>query len=243
MAAGHAEAQRTGGQEIEVPLRVEDGRMVVTVDHPSGAQYDFVLGLGMTLLTESAVAEMGDGLDALTLAGIPVVTDQAQTVPDDRLGLGPGKAGVFGGLTLTAYDALFDVPNGVLRLKPVGRSVSWEGVELTNPVQFRLFHDVLIRVDIQVGGEVFGGLLDLSQADLEVNAPLEEKAGLDGQTTDSFRMGYAGWPELPVRVTDSPIFRGWDGDGLGFAVIGAAVALDCALAISWTHTEFRTCVR
>ena len=56
-------------------------------------------------------------------------------------------------------------------------------------------------------------------------------------------MGYSGYANLPVAVRDLPLFQGWDPDGKGFVVIGAAITYDCALAISWVHQEIRTCVR
>ena len=74
-----------GPETIEVPLRVQDGLMLVTVDGPDGAEYDFVLGLGMTLITESAAARMGESASALTLGGIPVDTEQASSVPDEYM--------------------------------------------------------------------------------------------------------------------------------------------------------------
>jgi hypothetical protein len=110
-------------------------------------------------------------------------------------------------------------------------------------VAVRIFHDVLIRVDIEVGGKVFGGLLDLSSPDLEVNEPLRAAANIRAGRIDSFRMGYTGWRDLQVAVVDSPVIRRWDGEGTGFAIIGAAVAYDCAIAISWAHSELRTCLR
>ena len=56
-------------------------------------------------------------------------------------------------------------------------------------------------------------------------------------------MGYAGWADTPMEVADLPLFRGWDPDGNGFVVIGAPVAYDCAIAVSFFHGEIRTCMR
>lgn len=237
-------AQAAGADPIEIPLRVENGRMIVTVDGPSGRTYDFVVGLGMTLITESGVATVGDDMASLTLGGIPVETEQSQTVPDAYLSLGTTTpTGVLGGLTLNKFDVLFDVPGERLIVKPVGRSVRWDDISLSNPVGLTLFHDVLIRVDVEVGGKLFGGLLDLASPGLEINEPLHYAAGLESDRVDSFRMGYTGWPDLPFAVVDSPIFQGWDPDGKGFVVIGAAVVADCPIAISWAHQEMRTCLR
>jgi hypothetical protein len=34
--------------------------------------------------------------------------------------------------------------------------------------------------------------------------------------------------------------RGWDPDGKGFVIVGAPVAYDCTIAISFAHAEFPT---
>ena len=36
---------------------------------------------------------------------------------------------------------------------------------------------------------------------------------------------------------------GWDPQNNGFVVIGAPIAYDCAVAISWFHSELRTCLQ
>ena len=237
-------AAQAGNRVVEIPLLVVSGRLMVTVDGPHGTRHDFVLGLGPTLLTRTGAARIGAAKSRLAVGGVPVSLESAVTVADAELaGGGVVAAGVLGGETLNRFDALIDVPNGRLVLKPVGRAVRWDGVPLSNPVAVRVFHDVLIRVDIEVGGKLFGGLLDLTSPGLEVNAALRAAANIRGDRVDSFRMGYAGWPDLPVRVVDSPVIRRWDGQGAGFAIIGAAVAHDCAIAVSWAHSELRTCLR
>ena len=236
--------QAPGGGAIEVPLRVEDGLLRVTVDGPDGAEYDFVLGLGMTLITESGAAQIGEAVSSLTIGGVPVETEQAFTVPDEELATSTTvPAGVLGGMTLNKFDVLIDAPNQRLVLKPIGRSVRWDGVTLSNPVGLTLFHDVLARVDVEVAGQVFGGLLDLAAPHMAVNEPVRTEAGFSGDGLDSFRMGYSGWTDLPVVVTDSPTFQGWDPEGRGFVIIGAPVAYECAIAISWVHAELRTCIQ
>lgn len=229
---------------VEIPLRLEAGRMIVTVDAPGGATYDFVLGLGETVITEAGAQRLGTAVDQLTLGGVPVDVEHLVTAPAVSVGLEGKKAiGVIGGLTLNKYDALIDVPNARLVLKPVGRSVRWEGVPLTNPVFIEIFHEYLIRVDVEAGGTVLKGLLDLSGATMEVNEPLRSALRRDGTTLGTFRMGYGTWTDLPAAVTDSPIFGRWTGPDTGFVIVGSPVAHDCAIAISWFHSEMRTCRR
>ncbi len=187
---------------------------------------------------------MGEAVSSLTLGGVPVETEQAFTVPDEELAIsGTVPAGVLGGMTINKFDVLIDAPNQRLVLKPIGRSVRWDGVTLSNPVGLMLFHGVLARVDVEVGGQVFGGLLDLAAPHMAVNEPVRTATQFSGDRLDSFRMGYSGWPDLAVVVTDSPIFQGWDPEGRGFVIIGAPVAYECAIAISWAHAELRTCIQ
>jgi len=236
-------AQATS-EPVEIPLRLEDGRMMVTAQAPDGTGYDFVLGLGETMVTEAGARRLGASVNGLTLGGIPVNTEHLVTAPAAAIGLeGVDAVGVIGGHTLNQFDALFDVPNGRLVLKPVGRSVRWEGVPLTNAVSIQILHDILIRVDVDAGGTVMKGLLDLSHPKMEANEPVRPATSRDGTVLDSFRMGYSGWTDLPVEVSDAPIFRRWVAEGTGFVVIGAPILYECALAISWFHSEMRTCRR
>ena len=46
-----------------------------------------------------------------------------------------------------------------------------------------------------------------------------------------------------MKVTESRMSQGWDPNGNGFVIVGAPIAYDCAIAISWAHAEFRTCAR
>ena len=56
-------------------------------------------------------------------------------------------------------------------------------------------------------------------------------------------IGYASLVDLPIRVLDLPIFGGWDPNDRGFVILGAPIAYDCAISLSWAHKEIRTCVR
>ena len=233
-------AQNGQAESIEVPLRVEDGRLIVTASSADGREYDFVLGLGTTLLTESGSARLGRDVSALTLSGVPVQTEGSVNVPDEYLP-GSSAVGVLGGSTLNGYDILIDAPNGRLLLKQIGRGVRWDGVALSGPTPVQVFHDVLLRVDVEFGGKLVGGLIDLTKPAFEVSAPLG--FAISAGTVGSFRMGYGGWSDQPAQVVDSPAFARWDPEGIGFAIIGASITYDCAVAISWYHAELRTCLR
>ena len=241
LVAGRRDARSTNDRnDRSTPPGRAGGRMIVTVDAADGSTHDFVLGLATPVLTESGAALLGADRSTLSLGGVSVRIDGAQEVPDSYLG-GSGAVGVLGGATLNGHDILIDVPSGRLLLKPVGRSVRWSEMALSGPVAIQVYHDVLLRADIELGGKLAGGLLDLSQPHLQVNEPLG--GGVAGGSADSFRMGYGSWTDVPARVVDSPVLTGWDREGTGFAILGAAVAYDCAIAISWYHREMRTCLR
>ena len=232
-------AQTAAPEPIEIPLRVDDGQLLVTAVSPDGGEHDLVLGLGPTLFTESGAARLGDALASLTLGGVPVETEGYQTVPDAYLA-GSDAVGVLGGNTLNGFDVLIDAPSGRLVLKPIGRAVRWDGVALSSPVTIQVFHDLLLRADVDFGGSVVGGLLDLTRPELQVGDALAD-AVADGAVA-SFRMGYGGWQDLPAAVVDSPVFGRWDAQER-FVIVGSSIALDCAIAISWYHAEVRTCLR
>lgn len=232
------------GEAVEIPLTVEEGRLVITAQGPDGSEHSFVLGLGMNMLTESGARRLGGTASSLTLGGVTVNLEEAVTVPDAHLTLaGVTPAGVIGGGALNRFDILIDVESGRLLLKPAGRAVRWPRVSLSSPVSVDVFHDVLIRVDVEVGGQVVKGLLDLVEPRVAVNAPLSSTVDANTGTFTSFRMGYSGWTDLPAEVSDSPVFGRWAPVDQGFVIIGASLTYDCVLAVSWAHAELRTCLQ
>jgi hypothetical protein len=225
---------------------VEDGRLVVTLRAGSGEPLDFILGAAGTLVSSWGAEQLGAGLEGATLGGVAVSFAGAQVVPDQSLLLdrpfeGP-IGGVLGGQSLMDYDILIDAPGRRLLLKRPGRFVQWEGVELTGAVALQILHDYLIRTDVEVNGEIFSAHVDLSPATMLVSSVVRDRAGLQDGRAD-FRMGYASFPDRPAQFLDLPALRAWGGDDVGVVFVGAPVAYDCAIAISWTHAEMRTCVR
>ena len=61
VAGGPAAAQTQSDESIVIPLRVDGGRLLVPVEAPDGAEFEFVLSLGNpTVLSESTAARLGD---------------------------------------------------------------------------------------------------------------------------------------------------------------------------------------
>jgi hypothetical protein len=244
--AGGGAAQELPAGATEVPLRLEDGRLVVTVENAYGEPLDFILSAAGSLVSTWGAEELGVGLEGATLGGLPISLAGAQVVPEKDLLLdGPFEgriAGVLGGQSLMDYDILIDAPGRRLLLKRPGRFVEWEGVALTGAVRLQILHEYLIRTDVEVNGEIFSAHVDLSPATMIVSSVVRDRAGVRGGRAD-FRMGYASFPDRPAEFLDLPPLRAWGGDDAGVVFVGAPVAYDCAIAISWAHAEMRTCPR
>lgn len=246
LAAGVLAGQQAN--TIEIPLKTVGGRLVVPVETPSRERIDFILGLGSTFLTQSGANRIGASRDGLTLGGLPVQIGAAQAIPDDLVVLDGGPApagigGIVGSETFNAYDVLIDAPRGRLTLKPAGRSVRWDGVALSNPVKVQVIHDSLIRTNVESGGKVFDALLDLAGPTMVMSQAAATSADVSDGAVD-FKMGYTRYTARRTRVLPLQLFQRWgDGGGKGFVLIGAEVARDCLLAVSYVHQEIRTCVR
>lgn len=236
-----AAQDHSGG--IEVPLRVEGGRLIVSVTG-GGEDLDFILstGQGVTLLSESLAARLGQEPE-LTMGSVKVATDQVVEISDAQLSLdGSIFDGIVGANTLNQYDVLIDAPNGRMVLKPFGRSVEWPGMVLAEPVSIQVFHGVAISLSVTVDGGEYRGSLDLGRPTSIVNQELQAAAGLGSDDTVSIGLAGATYHDQPVRSLDLEIFGRWDPEGNGFILIGAPLAWDCAISISYVHQEIRTCV-
>ena len=237
----HARAQ--GSDVIEVALRVEDGRLIVPVHAADGSQFEFIVSTSYTVFSESGAARLGDH-PSLTLGGVAVRTDDVPAFPDEDLTVaGKVMDGMVGSSTLNQFDVLIDVPRGRLFLKPIGRSVEWPGVKLSNPVRVRVMHGLLSGLDVEVDGKPYGATLELNRPAHVVNQSVKAQTGIDDDDVVTLRLGYATFADAPAQVLDLPLFSGWDPSGKGFVVVGAPITFDCALSLSWVHREIRTCVQ
>ena len=232
-----------GSETIEIPLRVEDGRLIVPVEASDGSRLQFVVGTTYTGLSETAAARLGDQ-PSLTLGGVEVRLDDFPPFPDEGLMVsGNVMDGMVGSATLDQFDVLIDVPEGRLLLKPIGRSVEWPGVTLSQPVRVRVMHGMLFGLDVEFGGKPYGATLELNRPVHVVSPSVQVQTGIDDDDVGLLRLGYAAFADAPVQVRELPLFSGWDPSGKGFVVVGAPIAFDCAIALSWVHAEIRTCMR
>jgi hypothetical protein len=232
-------------ETIVVPLEVHGGRLVVPARTADGTELAFVVstGSGVTVLSESTAALLG-AQPELSLGGTPVAMEGRRTLPDEGLVTeGRAMAGMIGSNTLNRFDVLVDVPGGRLALKPVGRSVSWEGVTLSEPVRLRVFHGVILGLDVEVNGKEYPALLDLGTPTLVVNERVMKESAVQGGKVRAFRVGDTTLPGLPVRHEELDAFRMMSRNGEGVVLVGAPLAHECAVSLSWVHRELRTCVR
>ena len=233
----------TGGA-VEVPLRVDAaGRLVVPVQTADGRTLSFAVST-MVPTTMVAASLAGDDASALGLRldGL----DQALTVEpvaDAALVIDGHRVDGFLGLSaLGDFDVLLDAPNGRMVIRPIGRTVEWSGVEMSEPTRLNVFHGVALRLDIEVDGQPFGATLDLANPLNQANPGAAHAAGLSTGTPASVTASGIDRP-LAFAVGDTPVLERWDPDGAGFVSLGAPFAAGCALSLSWFHQEMRTCVR
>jgi hypothetical protein len=238
-------AQMQDRAPIEIPLRVDAGRLVVPVVASDGSELDFTITFGnvTTVLTESTAALIAEAPD-LTLGGLPVPTDGFATIPDASLTAGGSSlAGMIAPDMLNRFDVLVDVPGGRLVLKPIGGAVQWEGMTLSDPIRLRVFHGVVLSLDIELDDRPFGAMLDLGTTKVIVSEGVQTASGIETEDQMTLALGSQTFADLPVTVMDLDVFGRFDPNGAGFTIIGAPLALDCAISVSWVHREMRTCVR
>lgn len=244
VTAGPAAAQH-GRHAVEIPLRVHGGAFVVPVDAPDGTQLEFLLDMGsmVTVLSETGARLIGEQT-GLTLGGVPFDTDSVPTRSDADFTIdGTVFAGLVAANTLNQFDVLFDAPHGRLVLQRPGRSVVWEGVTLSGPVPLRLYHGAIISFDLELNGKAYPAMLDVGLQSMIANEQAGAEAGVRDGRLETLTIGSATYTNLPVRVEDTAITERFTPTGGGFVLVGAPIALDCALSVSYVHQELRTCVR
>lgn len=240
MAAAPAWARAQ--EVVEVPLEVLGGRMVVQARADDGTELRFLVttGSSVTVLSESGAARIGG--QGVSMGSVPVNMDGRQTVPDDGLTVdGVVMDGLVSNNTLNRFDALFDAQGGRLLLKPFGRAVEWPGFALSDPVRLRVFHGVVLGLDVEVGGKSYPAMLELGASSLLVNQAVLDGGTFDDGTAD-LRLGKRLFEDVPIKLSDNPVIARFSPNGDGFVLVGVAPALECAVAVSWIHRELRTCV-
>ena len=227
---------------VEIPLQMVSGRLVVPVVAPDGSEFLFALTTGnpMTILSESTAQLLGDQREGLTLGGLPIKMENDVVLPDRQF---TEIDGMVGGNTLSDFDILIDMPGERLLLKPVGREVSWAGVELSEPTRLQLYHGVVIGLQVKLGVVDYRATLDIGTPALIVNRPVADRLELSEEDVGTLTLGPTTMSDLPVRVQDLEIFKQWDPNTTGFVLVGAPIAYECAISISWLHQELRTCVK
>lgn len=239
-------AQAPGDTDwFDVPLRLEDGRLLVPVGIGHGVEVDFIVSTANTVTVLNQAFIDNHGVDGeFFLGGVEVNLDNYATVSNEQLNPGGTTiVGIIGANTLNEFDVLFDVPGGRLVLSEVGRSMDFEGVTLGDALRLRVFHGLLLGADFELGGTTLPALIDTGSDEVLVNAAGAAAAGAaDGEST-TLRAGPLDFGSVPLTVQDLPMMERWDPNGEGFVVLGSPIAGDCAFAVSWVHREMRRCVR
>lgn len=241
-------AQTPDGAPVVVDLETVGGRLVVPVAGPGGERLRLALGTGtpVTVLSASAARRLGEAprLHLGGVGGVPVAAEGIRTVPDEDLASGSvALDGMIGSNTLNRYDVLIDAPGGRLVLRPAGSSAPWEGVDLSEPVRLRVYHGVVLGLDVVVGGREYPAILDLGSPTFLVNEAVEAAGDVASGRAATVGLGGATFTDVPARVSDHPVIGRFSPSGDGFVIVGAPVALECAISLSWVRRELRTCVR
>ncbi len=246
---GHAPAEQDHGHVmgdlVEVPLRTHEGRLTVPVETEDGTTLEFILSTGnmVTVFSKSGEARVGDS--ELFLAGLPISTKRSQTIDDSSLTIADGTVidGILSADFLTQFDVLIDAPAGRLVLRKPGRTVKWDGVTLSSPIRLRLLHGAIITFNVELNGHTYPAMLDTGTRSVVVNESVKTEASLDDEGVATLKVGNTTLAERRTTVNDLPIFSRFSPNGDGFVLVGAPLALDCVISISYVRQELRTCVR
>lgn len=232
-------------ESMEVPMRVEDDRILVPVDIGQGIEVDFILSTGnaVTVLNQAFVDNHGaDG--EFWLGDVELNMDNYATVSNADLNPDGGMiVGIVGANTLNEFDLLVDPVNDRIVLQTVGRSVAWEGVALGDPIRLRVYHGIMLGLDVNLVGRSFGAMIDTGTGRVVGSPAVGDALGIPVGEQGSSTIEWASGDRTDVRVNvrDLPLFQRWDPEGKGFLILGSSLTYDCALSISWLHREMRRC--
>ncbi|HSR42908.1 MAG TPA: hypothetical protein VLL48_12065, partial [Longimicrobiales bacterium] len=190
VAVAPAEGRGQAADVVEVPLRILGGRLVVPVTASDGTRLSFALSTGSTrtVLSASGSERVGEA-GTLALGGLPVPTEGIHTVPDERLTVeGTVLDGMVGSNMLNGFDILVYAPGRRLALRPVGGSPVWAGANLGDPVPLRVYHGMVLGLDVEVNGTGYPAMLDLGTPSLLFNDRVKEEAGVEGGRARSVRL-------------------------------------------------------
>ncbi|NKB88734.1 MAG: hypothetical protein GKS06_10985 [Acidobacteria bacterium] len=238
---GMARAQHGG--ILEVPLAMSMNHLAVPVMAADGTELQFMLSTGTpsTLISESAAAK--GAIADLMMAGLPIGND-AQVIPDANLEVdGHQFDGIVSASILSSYDVLLDVPKGRMMMRPLGPPAEWQGVELGEPVALRIFHGFVMATDLQLNGHDYMAQFEIGINKVIVNEPVTQTLGFEGETIGAVTVAGREFGGLPVSHMEIDVFERWDPDGNGFVLLGAPIARDCAIAISWIRAELQVCAQ
>jgi hypothetical protein len=93
------------------------------------------------------------------------------------------------------------------------------------------------------GGNPYNAAFDLGLPTLVVNERVKTETHLKTDDVGTLQLGSSTFAQLPVRVRDNETLRRWSPNGEAFVMVGAPIAFECAIAISFVQRELRTCVR
>ena len=232
-------------KSVEVPLRLEAGRLIVPVESVDGEVMDFMVtnGQGLTLLSQSLVDRLGPK-PSLTLGGVQIPTEETVVVAEERFREdGVAFQGIVGANTLNQFDVLFDVPGGRLVLQDVAGRVEWPGVALSEPMPMQVYHGVALAMNALVNGTSYRASLDLGRKASFANQSLASAEQFESGGTVHIRIAGVDRADHPVEVRELDIFQRWSPDGSPFLLLGVPLMEDCVLSISWAHQEIRTCAQ
>jgi hypothetical protein len=228
---------------VEIPLHTRAGRLVVPARAADGTELTFLVSTGsaVTVLSGSGLEKIGE--QGVTIGSVAVNMEGRETVSDADLTVeGLVMDGLVSNNTLNEFDILFDVPGGRMVLKPFGRSVEWPGMRLSDPVMLRIYHGVVVGLDLKIDGTDYPAMLELGAPALLANEAVLQENGTTGGSVD-LTLGSVVFEGLPIELSDHPVISRFSPNGDGFVLVGTAPALDCAISLSWVHRELRTCIR